>query len=113
MQHQPDDDKTDLALDSLYHQIMNAAFRARDSIATAELLRDYREAVDQYSRSCEFFSVRDLERRWKLTRKAILRLPVPRHRIGGAIRYSRADVLHYEWGQRSAAQIAATAAPTK
>ena len=54
----------------------------------------------------EFFSVKDLQERWGLSRKSVERLGLPVHRFGGVLRYSRADVLAYETNTRSGAEAA-------
>lgn len=49
----------------------------------------------------EYFSIRDLEERWGLERKAVERLRIPRVKIGGAIRFARDDVTRFEAAHRS------------
>lgn len=49
----------------------------------------------------EFYSVRDLEERWGLERKAVERLRIPRTKIGASIRYTAADVFAFESENRA------------
>lgn len=47
-------------------------------------------------REKEFLTIRDLENRYSLKRKAVERLEIPRCKFGGAIRFAREDVLAFE-----------------
>lgn len=60
-------------------------------------LADFRDLCER--RACEkrpFFTVLQLMERYGLARKTVERLPIPRHKIGGVVRYAASDVDAYE-----------------
>lgn len=75
-----------------------------DSFAVLETyLDDYAAAVRSAATAQkDFYTVADLEARYTLTRKTVERLPIPRHKMGGVVRFALADVIAFEESSREA-----------
>lgn len=67
----------------------------------AAALRDLGELHDRAARENRaFYTVHALMERYSLARKTVDRLPIPRHKIGNAVRFAASDVEAYELKRR-------------
>lgn len=87
----------DLAVRMARQALLRALPVDGDIALISRLLADYGELVRAAATAADgFYAVRDLGKRYGLGRKAVERLPIPRHKFGGVVRYSRADVHAFE-----------------
>ena len=78
-------------------RIIRSLHANTDIVAFSQLLHDYTDLVRaEMAVEQQFYTVADLCARYSMTRKTAERLPIPRHKIGGLVRFSRPDVLEYE-----------------
>lgn len=93
--------KAALAFDGVLKCVITCVKSSNKFEVAQAVLRAMEIATERARDIPEYFSIKDLEKRWGLQRKAVERLLLPRHRFGGAIRFARDDVTRFEADHRS------------
>lgn len=92
--------------DQAYEEVLQAVkvcvMSSDPIIVSGAIMHAIEIGVDRSRMLPEFFSFSDLEKRWRIERKAVERLNLPRTKIGGSIRFARDDVMKFEHDHRLA-----------
>lgn len=93
----PPPDPWTAAVNAARGRIIRALPDNADHAGISALIVDLENAVEmKAAHEEEYLTIRQLQDRYGLSRKAVERLPIPRHKFGGAVRVSRADVAIFE-----------------